>query len=180
MGFLMPKTPAKRIKVYLRRSDAYILDFIKKELKYSGPLYNVSCTGDRIPQTCLSINRKIFAEQLSKFRPDFNFSLLNHFVRGVFDRHGSIIIKDKYVNITITHDEEFLQKFRVIIRQHYGWETKHYYRCNHNNTMTLMLTATRHAVEFLRWLYKDSSVCLVRKKDIFDNYLESVYNKVDS
>ncbi len=179
MGFLLPKRPVNRLKVYLRSSDYYLLDFIKKELKYSGPLYSTPSRTNRKPQTCLSINHKVFTEQLSKFRLDLNFSLLNHFIRGVFDRYGSIIIKGKYLNVTITHDEDFLQKFRDII-YHYGWETKHYYRCDYNNTVTLMLTTTIQAVEFLRWVYKDGSVCLVRKKAIFDDYLESVYNKVDN
>ena len=185
-----------KMRIQIQAEDRAILEVIKKLMGYDGPLYNVP-PPKRFPhrkaQVCLCINRKRTADKLIKLGCTPNKSLtitmptkdqvppklFSAFIRGVYDGDGSITIKKgKYVQTSITSTEEFLQLLRKYLLSRHGIETKHYYRYDYSNTMTMMTTKTDHSVKFLNWIYQDASFYLTRKKDKFDKYLEEVYNKM--
>jgi intein-encoded DNA endonuclease-like protein len=183
-----------KMRITIQAEDKAVLEVIKKLMGYDGPLYEIAPPKKfphRKAQVSLSINRKTLADKLIELGCTPNKSLtvemptkdqvppafFNHFIRGVYDGDGSINIKkEKYVQCSITSTDIFLQPLRNHLLKRHGIETKHYYRYDYTNTMSMMTTKTDYSIRFLEWIYQGSSVYLTRKKQIFDDYLESVYN----
>lgn len=92
-----------RIVLNLEQSDKQILDNIKEELQYTGPLLWDKKDGIRRPQYRLCINNKKLSLSLEKhgcpqaktfilkFPKFLDKKLFSHFIRGYFDGDGSII-----------------------------------------------------------------------------------------
>ena len=184
-----------KCRIQIQTEDIAMLEQIKVKMGYGGPLYDVPPPKkfpERKNQTCLCINRQTLAKDLIKLGcvphkslnlywptteqvPDH---LISHFVRGVFDGDGSLVVKkDKYLNASITGCDTLLDPLRIILRG-LGIDTKHYYRYSHTNTVSMMITKTAHAQSFMDWLYQDASFYLTRKFDKYQNYLKTVYNIV--
>lgn len=177
-----------KMRIQIQTEDVAILHTIKDLMGYDGPLHDVPPPKKyphRKHQTALIISRKTLADQLIKlgcvpnksltltFPPSSIISdkLMPHFIRGVFDRDGSISIKnEKYLNISITSSETFLQPFREWLINHLAVDTKHYYRYSHTNTMQMMITRTLHAKIFLDWMYRDATYYLTRKFQKYEEY----------
>jgi len=186
-----------KMRLQIQAGDGAIIEEIKRLMGYDGPLYDVPPPKKfphRKAQISLQINRKTMADKLIALGCTPNKSLtvsmptkdqvpsefFHHFIRGVFDGDGSITIKkNKYVQCSITSTDIFLQPLRDYLLKNHKIETKHYYRYDYTNTMNMMTTKTSHSILFLQWMYRDSTYSLTRKKAIFDDYLESVYNKVE-
>lgn len=127
--------------------------------------------------------------QTKTLHSDFKFNfelipkeLINHFIRGYFDGDGSvsfyktnntIFFNFSFVFNSLKFTEQisniFIELFDIIpvIREKKG-KTCTYY--------TLRFNYSRNRVskiqEIYNWLYKDSSICLNRKKDKFEQYFE--------
>lgn len=170
-----------KLRIQLQKEDEAILYQIKNWMEYEGPLYEVPPPKKyphRKAQISLTINRKNLANKLIELGcvpnkahiitlPSFDIvpeHLFRHFIRGVFDGDGSIAIKKgKYLNISITSCEIFIQSLRTYLHTILDIETKHYYRYEHTNTLQMMITTTADAVKFLEWIYQDATVYLERK-----------------
>jgi len=169
------------MRIQIQTADADILHTIKDLMEYDGPLHPVP-PPKRFPhrkhQTVLTISRKSLADKLIALGcvpnksltltfPPVSIipnSLLSHFIRGVFDGDGSISIKNnKYLNISITSCEDFIQPLREYLLNKLNIETKHYYRYSHTNTVQMMITSTPSAKKFLQWMYQDANYYLTRK-----------------
>jgi DNA-binding CsgD family transcriptional regulator len=168
-----------KIRIQVSNSDSHILTTIADLLKYDGPLYDNGCL--------LCINRKSLAKKLISLgcapnkSASLNFpsadiiprSLLSHFFRGVFDGHGSIIIKSgKYLNVTLVSNEDFIQSLREFLFFELNIDTKHYYRYSHTTTIQMMITRTSDAKKFLKWLYQDATYYLTRNFLKYSRYLK--------
>ena len=185
-----------KMRIQIQAEDRAVLELIKKIMGYTGPLYEIPPPKKfphRKAQVCLTMNRKRTADKLIELGCTPNKSLtvsmptkdqvppkfFSHFIRGVFDGDGGVRIKKgKYLEAAITSTNIFLQPLRNYLLKRHKIETKHYYRYSYTNTMMMMTTKTDHSRRFLNWIYKDSHFYLTRKKEIFDKYLEEVYNIV--
>ena len=179
-----------KMRIQIQADDVDILKTISVLMEYDGPLYNVPPPKKfphRKAQTCLCINRKVLADKLIALGcvpnkslkltfPSLSIipdSLLSHFIRGVFDGDGSISInRDKYLNVSITSCETFIQPFRQWVLNNLDIDTKHYYRHTHTNTVQMMITRTNDAKKFLDWLYLDATYYLTRKFQKYQKYLK--------
>lgn len=170
-----------KLRIQVQKEDEAILYQIKDLMEYEGPLYEVPPPKKyphRKAQVSLTINRKSLAYKLISLGcvpnkscvitlPSFEIvseHLFHHFIRGVFDGDGSVSIKSgKYLNISITSCENFIQPLRQYLRTKLQIDTKHYYRYEHTNTLQMMITTTADAVKFLEWIYQDANFYLERK-----------------
>lgn len=114
--------------------------------------------------------------------PNIDKSLHNHFIRGYFDGDGSVFLSnDKHhrsgkissiIYVSIVGTLEFLNSMFSII----NIGTKECIKRNHklvlNNTFQYRVKRHERCKQFYEYLYKDATLYLERKKQIFDNYFK--------
>jgi intein-encoded DNA endonuclease-like protein len=168
-----------KIRISIQDTDVDILNDIKREIGYDGKiLFTQSKNKNHKSLVTLNIDRIKMVEDLIKLGvipnkslilkfplsnqvPDY---LLNHFVRGVFDGDGSICMKNqkcRYVSITSTFDfcnslSEYLKSINI-------YPTNFYLRKVGKSTGSLFFGRKKDILNFLKWIYKDSSIKLYRK-----------------
>lgn len=169
-----------RWRIQIQQSDSYMLEWIANQVKYTGPLYQIPPPvkfPHRKWQTCLSVCRKKMADDIVslgctkhksltiEFPTDQQVppSLLNHFLRGVFDGDGSISIKGNALNCSVVCSPAFAEGFGKAIQ----WEYNTY---NKKKSKQIMFTKTEHAFSFLSYLYNNSNIHLNRKHEIFKSW----------
>jgi len=105
--------------------------------------------------------------------PIISDDLIPHFFRGIFDSYGTIsIVKNKYLNLSIIHNEDFTQSLRKYLLDNLNIPTKHYYRYSHTNTVQMMITRTNDANKFCQWVYQGANYYLTRKYQKYQQYLK--------
>lgn len=124
----------------------------------------------------INISQKNFLNILNfdqNVLPDIPKYLISHFVRAIYDMYGSIyLVKNKYINVNIVQQENFVQCLRNWLKLNLNIDTKHYYRYSYTNTMQMMITRTNHAKIFLDWMYQDANYYLTRKYQKYQDYLQ--------
>jgi transposase len=184
---------AGKMRIQIQSGDSYVLDWIKEQMQYEGPLYDVPPPKKfphRKAQRALCINRKALADNLIKLGCIPNKSLTMtfpsqrqlpkrywpSFMLGVFDGDGSISRKSNYIQTSITSTEEFLSTARDLIYKPLGLAPRHYFRYSWTNTMSLMTTKTEDSRKLLEYMYREAPFYLTRKFQIFDDWKKTVYN----
>ena len=99
-------------------------------------------------------------------------SLLHHFVRGYFDGDGSVS-NGKWSKVDIISTPEFLTGLQNILKESIGIGiTKLNYSRKYSkevNIVSLNIGGRLQCMKFKEWLYKDATIFLKRKKEVFDN-----------
>lgn len=132
-----------------------------------GSIYEYNINNKTITDELLQCGCGINKHSIVTFPPRIKEDLLWHFIRGVFDSYGTIIFnKQKYINITITYRDQFLEELRVFLRQ-YNIQTIYYYKSMHTNTTQLIITKRDSCLKFLENIYFDANYYLARN---FDKY----------
>jgi len=105
--------------------------------------------------------------------------LMNHFIRGYFDGDGCLSRGIKYV-LDITSSQDFLLGMidylnnKVIIKFN---KLQQRHKDRNTSTRSVQITKSSSIINFLNYLYKDSSIFLLRKKKYFEEMLASL-NKI--
>lgn len=166
---------AGKVRIAIQMNDRAIIDWMKDELQYTGPLYNrLEREGNRQDMIELCINRQKLASGIRKFGCVENKSLIlqfpfnipehlyPHFIRGHFDGDGSIT----YSGITITSSYKFVHQLKSIlpcditnIYQRYKQKPKE------KSAHQLFIGRNVEKQKFLSYIYTPSCVCLARKYD---------------
>jgi hypothetical protein len=108
------------------------------------------------------------------FLPNISNDLLPHFIRAIYENYGrAYLVKDKYLNINITFNEQFINELREFLRKKLNIDTKHYYRYTHTNTLQMMLTAAPSVIKFLDYIYTPSFYYLERKFNKYRSFKEN-------
>lgn len=174
------------ITLSLQESDKLILDKIKDELQYEGPVRFVNLH-DKNPnyknQYVLVINDRHMSDTLKKCGvvkaksltlkfPDFlPNELLRHFCRGYFDGDGNIYyyIKNNKCATQTVGTLDVCQKFSEILYEiDCRNSIKHPKQCG-NNTFIVQTSGNKSSYKFLSWMYKDAELKLDRK---YQQYLD--------
>ena len=158
----------------VQTKDVEILHMIKSLLEYTGPVRNMelNITNLDFRQT-LKQAGCVLSKRNNQSFPIIPNDLVRHFCRGIFDSYGSICIhKNKYLNLSIVHNEEFLNGFRKHL-YNLDVSTKHYYRYSHTSTIQIMITKSVDAEKFLKYLYSDCNYYLTRKFQKYHKYLQN-------
>jgi len=99
--------------------------------------------------------------------------LIRHFIRGYFDGDGSVS-GDKQKQFSFVGTIDFLLSLQRILKEELGFsETKldQRHKDSDNNIRSLRYCGVNQCITFRDWLYKDATIYLKRKKDIFDSYI---------
>jgi hypothetical protein len=166
-----------KFRIQIQEEDAYILEWIAKQLEYNGPLYSIKPPLKypwRKHQKCLCISRKKMVQDLIKLGCVYNKSLilnfpnesqipkylLSHFMRGYMDGDGSIRKrKSGSLNCSFVCSFNFLNGFSILAKEN-NWTYNVY---DKNKSKQVMFTDNNNAVKFLSYIYKNNNVCLHRK-----------------
>ena len=102
--------------------------------------------------------------------------LLRHFIRGYFDGDGGISKAHPYhkISYSITGNYEFIDEMRRYISKEIGNNVP-MQKSNGSNVYILAQGGTNVVQTFLDWIYKDSTIYMKRKHDLYIELLK--YNK---
>ncbi len=144
----------KQIKVKNpKRKNQYKLEIVSKYM--SQKLLELGC----IPKKSLTL----------KF-PDENqvpHYLLQHFIRGYFDGDGHIGIYNKRIYFNIVSTIHFCIHLKDVIEKQLNIICKINNVKSNTITKRLVITGNMNIKNFLDWLYKDATVYLDRKYNLF-------------
>lgn len=184
------------LKIALSKKDQSHLEKIKILLESNHPIMNFLVKPSKLVKTSnedaeLSIASKIISKDLQRFNIVPNKTLIytfpqwlighplvNHFMRGYFDGDGSIYhcragkgqtVKQK--SFSIIGNEQFIQDYRNILVKNCDInKTKINARLNINTNNTIyaaIYSGNNNIQKIYDFLYKDATIYLDRKRDIF-------------
>jgi hypothetical protein len=183
-GGLVKNNTSFTIGLTLHRSDRYHLENFKAFLKSSHPI------NDRKDKEASSVN--IGSLKLCKALMDKGISLrkslviqypnwlkdefVNSFVLGVFDGDGSIWHRKRKRYLTeqcsfsIVGSKELLEGISNAIEKHLGIKSS----VRPTGTIfRIVIDGNTQLLKLSKWLYKDQKQFLVRKREIFQTYVEN-------
>lgn len=187
-GHISTKKGNKYLSIELQKRDKKILQFIKKEIQYSGKIGN---TYHNNKEYC---RLKIYGEELVnniinkglnnqktynlEFPSSIPSHLIRHYIRGLFDGDGCVYIgKQKRKNGTLKDKRKITlistKMMNDFICQHMNNKFDIQFKVRHSNTKKnteisiISLEKYNYIKIFLEYLYQDSNIYLKRKKDIF-------------
>lgn len=170
-----------KIRIALQEEDKSILEWMKQELEYTGPLYYKKSQNGAKPQWELCINRKKLADRIIELGciPNKSMTLtfpsaniipnefLSAFVRGYIEGDGSIT--HNYMSIVGTLEFVYTLKTRIpceitnIYQRYQDRDPK-------DSSHQLFICRQEECKKFAQWLYKDATIYLTRKYDIAKEY----------
>jgi hypothetical protein len=170
------------LQLTLHESDVEILESLKKECAYSGPLILKKSA----KQIALTVNRKDFIKNLEnhgiiqrktfsmKF-PDIEEQLIKHYIRGYFDGDGTLGLttNKKEIRASIVGGcKPFLAELKQVIENVLGITCSignRKSKISNNIHYVLYISGNNNTIKFLDWVYQGSNFFLTRKKN---KYLE--------
>lgn len=184
------------ITIALQEEDKHVLEFIKNELEYEGPLRFNDLSKKNLKhknQYILCINNKYMSQQLSKLGvvnakslvltfPNFiKDEFLPSFVMGYFDGDGCINYDEKrqkcYTKTAGT--KEFCDGLSIILD---SFGCKHHIvhpkQCQNSNTYVLQTGGNKSSLSFLSWMYDNTEFYMLRKYQKFLYFKEKYFYKM--
>lgn len=99
--------------------------------------------------------------------PNIEDNLMKHFIRGYFDGDGCISkTKDKWYRINIAGNEIFINSLKKYLNN-CGILKINVHKSE--NIMILCITNVTDIIKFKKIIYDNYTICLIRKKTIFDS-----------
>ena len=144
----------------------------------------------------IAVRSNIMAEDLAKYgvvpRKSYNTYLpllskemMPHLIRGIFDGDGSIIAKPNPSNdghnrflhsISFCGTHQLMEDISNYILENLGIKTA-VYDYKDRNLSELKIQNINNIAKFGYWIYRNSTIFLNRKKDIFNDFLKH-YNDI--
>jgi intein/homing endonuclease len=169
-----------RVRLTLNKIDLEILKKIKKLIQPKKPLYkNKDCY-----EFCISsskISKDLYAlgcvnnkTHILKF-PLINESLISHFIRGYFDGDGCVSIgrrkdnNNSYHRINIAGTLDMLINIQKILVKELNFNFTKIQK--NKNTFILEYSGRLNCKKFEKYIYKDATLFLTRKFNIFQKKL---------
>lgn len=185
------------IKLSLKYTDKYILEKFNKLIESNRPLQLIKSKTSKYSngkqytqkdQYCLNISNRHISKKLAELGctqgKTFNIifpewlekDLQKHFIRGYFDGDGSVWRNKNQTNFEIIGTENFISSIRSILMSELKFSmTKLHKRKGKGddyNIVWFRSGGNKKALKLKEFLYKDSSIYLDRKYQIFNN----IYN----
>ena len=169
------------ISLHLQKEDVSVLEQIKSELEYKGPIRENNLS-EKNPnhkdQRVLVINDEYISKQLEKlgvvnakslilkFPEWLDSNLYSHFIRGYFDGDGCIYydIKRNKCRCSIAGTKEMCTYIQNILKE-LNCKTNIYHpkQCGEHNTYILQTAGNKSSYQLLSWLYQDAEIKMERK-----------------
>ena len=179
------------ISITLDLKDEYMLEKFKEVLQA-----NTSVGHDGRGCGQIAVRSNIMAEDLAKYgvvpRKSYNTYLpliskemMPHLIRGIFDGDGSIMAKPNRNNdghnrflhsISFCGTHQLMEDISNYILENLGIKTA-VYDYKDRNLSELKIQNIDNIAKFGYWIYRNSTIFLNRKKDIFNNFLKH-YNDI--
>jgi len=204
LGFLYAdgynNTDRYSVNLSLKESDKEILIKLNSLIQPTKPLQFVSMKSDRdnginaSDQYRLVIANKHISIRLNElgcikaktyilqFPKWLTLNLIPHFIRGYFDGDGWVSANMKAPAISIVSTKSFCERLALYLKNKLGINT--YIRTRHkerNNNIRMLEVSGRNQVKlFLNLIYKNTTICMKRKKEISDSVLKYTIHKLIS
>lgn len=109
--------------------------------------------------------------------PNLDKSLMSHFMRGYADADGCISYSELHNRwrATITSNAEFAQQYADYILDNLGIDKKVYLYSKNNKTGEFQIGSKADLIKYLDFLYKDATIYLDRKYNLYKKYKETVF-----
>ena len=179
------------ISITLDLKDEYMLEKFKEVLQA-----NTSVGHDGRGCGQVAVRSNIMAEDLAKYgvvpRKSYNTYLpllskemMPHLIRGIFDGDGSIMAKPNPSNdghnrflhsISFCGTHQLMEDISNYILENLGIKTA-VYDYKDRNLSELKIQNIDNIAKFGYWIYRNSTIFLNRKKDIFNDFLKH-YNDI--
>ena len=179
------------ISITLDLKDEYMLEKFKEVLQA-----NTSVVHDGRGCGQIAVRSNIMAEDLAKYgvvpRKSYNTYLpliskemMPHLIRGIFDGDGSIMAKPNPSNdghnrflhsISFCGTHQLMEDISNYILENLGIKTT-IYDYKDRNLSELKIQNIDNIAKFGYWIYRNSTIFLNRKKDIFNDFLKH-YNDI--
>lgn len=179
------------ISITLDLKDEYMLEKFKEVLQA-----NTSVGHDGRGCGQIAVRSNIMAEDLAKYgvvpRKSYNTYLpliskemMPHLIRGIFDGDGSIMAKPNLSNdghnrflhsISFCGTHQLMEDISNYILENLGIKTT-VYDYKDRNLSELKIQNIDNIAKFGYWIYRNSTIFLNRKKDIFNDFLKH-YNDI--
>ena len=179
------------ISITLDLKDEYMLEKFKEVLQA-----NTSVGHDGRGCGQIAVRSNIMAEDLAKYgvvpRKSYNTYLpliskemMPHLIRGIFDGDGSIMGKPNPSNdehnrflhsISFCGTHQLMEDISNYILENLGIKTS-VYDYKDRNLSELKIQNIDNIAKFGYWIYRNSTIFLNRKKDIFNDFLKH-YNDI--
>jgi len=173
-GCVVNKKGRRYLYIELSEKDRCHLKAFKKEIEFEGPIYEMKARGRSKPSCKIQVGSSRMVLDLVKWgivqnktiflkAPDIDPKLYHHWIRGMFDGDGSISLR-KDGNLA----GEFFGTKKVIefiVKNIPGTDTvskKKKYKGYYHS-----FGGDGTATKIYNYLYRDSKICLKRKKDKF-------------
>lgn len=174
----------KQLCICLSIKDLKLLEAFKKDIQFEGPIHKHLKGRYKKCEITISSN-KVF-DSLKRFgikeRKSLNYSmpewlinneLFRHYLRGYFDGDGTVgLYKKKNRDVRqctfeILGSEIFLKQVKSKLIKENIIETNNGYLAYKKSIYRLGFGRNRIALSFRNYLYKKSTICLKRKRDVF-------------
>jgi hypothetical protein len=172
-----------RIAISLQSEDAYILESLKNLISPDSKVKNYPsrCKNCK-PQTFLYLYSKNLSKSLSALgciqnksksmnMPSIPKHMLHHFIRGYFDGDGSVGFREypsRVFTVNFTSCVDFLTQLKINLENLGFYVSKIRMDKRNSYTASFGISKYENILKFYRWLYKDATYFLTRKKNKFD------------
>lgn len=169
----------KSLNITLQEKDLEILEFIKRELESTHPIYTKIIKDRRYSSFNIS-NVKISKSLISNFNipsnksknnlsiPDIPEEYISHFLRGVFDGDGSVWSSktktgEEY-GMSYSGGESFLVEIQYILSSlNINSSLRYRYGLTNKNSCSIEIKGSVQLGRFFDYIYKDANFFLERK-----------------
>jgi hypothetical protein len=170
----------KTLTIEINKKDIEILERFKDDIEATQhQIYDCDKDGVRIRIHCNSLcedlmklevlPRKSFTGTFPKMTDEI---LTRHFIRGVFDGDGSVMIKKPKMvpRVVILGSKEFCDFYFRLIQSYTGITTGGVYA--YSTVFGITFQGFKSCELFYNWIYKDAEFFLSRKKERFNSYFD--------
>jgi hypothetical protein len=177
----------RSLRFYLAKKDESAIEQFAKDISYKGKLRDVRSRNQKgicfnNPRLCSSLIDKGYLDWKetgsARLIDSLDSTLIRHFIRGFFDGDGSVSFQTRkrrkkpaysFCMVADKNHHEALDRIRSIISEEVSLPPKD---VKVRNTCIFIGWNGNNQVErFAKWLYKDATRYLLRKKAIFDSLL---------
>jgi acylphosphatase len=173
-------------EIGLSGEDKILVERFKNAIKYTGPIsphktyrqiswrmtvYSKKMTDDLIKHGIVP-NKSIIYE----LNQEISNHLIRHYIRGMFDGDGSVRYRpDGQFEASLISSKPFIKKFMELIKNTLNLEP---HVEEKKNTLNLKLGGSWTTFLFLDWMYKDSSIYLPRKYNVYCKCIETLTKRL--
>ena len=179
-----------RFSLSLQIDDFDILETFKEKLKYTGDLYTrkyknknnkiqkvLSITSERLKTDLIKHGCTSKKSLILKF-PEIDTNLMKHFIRGVFDGDGTINYGEKKdCSFDIVGSVDFVDGLYDYLKNNHIIDRVYTYYINGSKNKVLSIRCKKELYNMYKYLYKDSTIFLERKKKNYDNIINILNDK---